>query len=285
MVQSLAKISAVVVATTICSTLAVNAIDVRGDWARTMLGSIFSSVQEVAGPCPIGMQLVTAGLEPFCIDRYEVSTGKECPDDSPESHIETERNLMDDGCQSVSETGRLPWRYISQHEATLVCARSGKRLPSAREWYLAALGTQDGADVFTRESCNSARNRADGVAVTGGGMRCVSDAGVYDMVGNVWEWVAEEVHQGTWSDRTLPASGFVSGADLAGVAYETGGTGATQFSGDRYTLDVRIHAGMLRGGYYDSGVSAGVYALYAASPPEFTGEAVGFRCVMAPHMQ
>jgi len=102
------------------------------------------------------------------------------------------------------------------------------------------------------------------------------------MVGNVWEWVDAEVHHGMKEGLELPPSGYVHGADLDGIAYETAGGQDERFHGDRFWTDPTIHAGIMRGGYYDSKSNAGIYSVYAASPPTFTGEAAGFRCVSAP---
>ncbi len=281
MVQSFAKTVAVVAGAMFFSTLAVNALDMRGYLAQSLLGMVFFGQSEDTGPCPVHMVLVDTALEPFCIDQYEVSAGKDCPYADPASINETALNIADKDCAPVSEQRRVPWRHISAIDSEQVCSRAGKRLPTAGEWYKAALGTRDPAGAYQSDECNVASNRADGVAPTGNGLRCVSDVGAYDMIGNVWEWVGEEVVDGAWQGGALPASGYVSGADLYGVAFETGTIPNDTFHGDRFWSDFTVRAGMMRGGYYNSGGSAGIFSIYAASPRTFTGDAVGFRCVSA----
>jgi len=283
MIPSLAKTAAVIVSSTILATLAVNAVDMRGHFADTLLGNLFKVIsQEEIGPCPENMTLVTQALVPFCVDMYEASVGDSCTYTEPTSVEQTELNLVDNDCVPVSEPNMLPWRFVTQQQAQRACSRADKRLLTAGEWYKAALGTPDPKGGWLEDHCNVARNRADGADGTGAGIRCVSDAGVYDMVGNVWEWVEETVHEGNWDGRLLPQGGFVSGADIDGIAYETSSAQQELFNQDRFWSDSTIHAGVMRGGYFASNGGAGVFATYAASPPTFSGDAVGFRCATTP---
>lgn len=286
MIQSLAKTTAVIVGSTILATLAVNAVDMRGRVASTFLGGVlFSSSSENQRICPDNMVLVSQALVPFCIDVYEVSAGSECLYAAPTQSKETSLNLSDPGCKPESVAGGRPWVAISQHEAQQACSRSGKRLPTASEWYKAALGTPSPNGMYTEEYCNVARNRDDGVALTGGGMRCVSDAGAYDMIGNVWEWVDGVVEYGEWDGRRVPPTGYVSDVGTDGIAFLTDGKQNEIFGEDRFWSDASIRAGLMRGGYYESKSNAGLFATYAASPPTFTGDAVGFRCAVTPIQQ
>lgn len=280
MFGTLLKTIVVVVSSTVLATLAVNAVDMKGYISKTMLGSVFggSELSESTN-CPEYMVQVTQALTPFCIDAYEASAGDSCSYLNPKTEDETMVNLTDTDCVAQSRPNAMPWRHISLNQAQQACSRAGKRLPSADEWYKAALGTLDTQKGLTDEHCNVAHNRADGIAKTGSGMRCVSDAGAYDMIGNTWEWVQEMVHHGTWNNRHVPETGFVSGADLYGIAYETQSARQDRFNNDRFWSDSTIVAGMMRGGYFNSGGQAGIFATYAASPPTFTGEAAGFRCV------
>lgn len=281
MIKNLAKTMVVIVSSTILTTLAVNAFDMSGYFSQALLGRLFFASEEKTTMCPENMTLVSQALTPFCIDMYEASADNRCFFKDPKGESETTLNLSNTECKAVSKTNVFPWRNISLDQAQQACSRAGKRLPTAGEWYKAALGTPDTNSGWTEENCNVANNRADGISVTGGGMRCISDAGAYDMVGNVWEWVEETVSNGTFGDRTLPQTGFVSGVDVDGIAFETNTGKESMFNNDRFWLDSTIHAGIMRGGYYNSQSQAGVYATYIGSPPTFSGEAVGFRCVVS----
>jgi formylglycine-generating enzyme required for sulfatase activity len=286
MFQNLTKTAAVVVSSTILATLAVNAVDMRGYFVSTMLGGLFFSVQDKkTDVCPENMKLVEEALNPFCVDMYENSTNENCIYENPENEDETIINLSSPKCFSVSEPSRKPWTNITVEEAKKACESAGKRLPTASEWYKSAIGTPDTNFGWNEETCNVAHNREDGVAKTGGGMRCISDVGAYDMVGNVWEWVSETVNNGEFNGEILPETGFVSEVDFNGIAHKTSPVATDEkFNNDRFWMDNSIVAGMMRGGYYGSQTQAGLYSIYAASSPTFSGDAVGFRCVSDPNI-
>jgi formylglycine-generating enzyme required for sulfatase activity len=283
MIQTLTKTMVVIVSSTVLATLTVNAVDMRGYFPDTLVAFLFgAATSHESEVCPAGMALVTQALTPFCVDVYEASPGPNCPFSNPQTVEETALNLATPTCGAQSVSQRVPWRQVTQHDAQQACSRAGKRLLKPDEWYKAALGTRDASQAFGEDGCNVSHNRADGAAPSGDGMRCVSDSGAYDMVGNVWEWVDAVVVHGVYEGVTLPLSGYVQGADLAGIAHVTGSAQDERFGGDRVWTDATIEAGMMRGGYYDSGGQSGLFSLYAASPQSFTGDAVGFRCGVTP---
>ena len=281
MFKTLTKTAAVVVSSTLLTTLAVNAVDTGGDVARSLTAMLGGTELET-GPCPKNMVLIDQALVPYCIDMYEASAGELCRYGDPQSVDESDLNLADPTCIPTSVPQAVPWRYINQEQAERACVRAGKRLPSPGEWYKAAIGTPDDMALLSEEQCNIARNRSTDVAPTGSGMRCVSDVGVYDMVGNVWEWVEGQSVSGMWNDVALPPSGYALNVDTEGVPVETGQRQDERLHGDRFWLDKNTVTGLMRGGYYNSKADAGVYTVYAASPPTFVGDAVGFRCVSDP---
>lgn len=279
MIHTLTKTAAVIVSSTILATLAVNAADTHGRALTTYLGAmLLSAPEQTHAVCPESMVSVDDALVPFCVDMYEVSADKSCPFKNPISNSETSINISDEDCMPASVPNAHPWSNVTQPQAANVCARAGKRLLTTGEWYIAARGTPDSASGLDEEQCNISSNRADGPATTGSGMRCVSDAGTYDMVGNVWEWVDGSVMQGEWEAVPLPQTGYVHEVDMHGMPRVTGSAADERFNGDRFWSDVEHDTGLMRGGYYGSGDNAGIYAVYAASPQSFYGDAVGFRC-------
>src|SRR5207249_12241511 len=85
---------------------------------------------------------------------------------------------------AVSIPGVTPAAFITWFQAAAAARNSLKRLPTNQEWQVAAFGTPDG------NPCNVS---SASVAFTGAALGCISDVGAFDMVGNVYEWVADWV--------------------------------------------------------------------------------------------
>jgi len=94
---------------------------------------------------------------------------------------------------AVSIPGVVPTACISAYQAEAACALSGKRIPSNTEWTQAAQGTPR---AFTDNGTTSCNVLTAGTPLnTGSRSACVSTAGAFDMLGNVWEWTQDP---GTW---------------------------------------------------------------------------------------
>ncbi|MBY0310044.1 SUMF1/EgtB/PvdO family nonheme iron enzyme [Patescibacteria group bacterium] len=223
--------------------------------------------------CPTGMvEIENPNRMRFCIDAYEVSPSRECPFAVPASSVETAANANDGECSPVPRPLQLPWVQVARVQAEQLCARAGKRLPTSHEWYLAARGTPDSS-----ASCNV----NGGLTKTGASTECLSGMAVYDMVGNVWEWVAGEARVGAFEGTALPPEGFVTAVSPEGVPTATASTGDAVYNNDYLWADSVGTFALMRGGFHGSRDDAGVYTLHAAVAPEFASAAVGFRCALS----
>ena len=152
-----------------------------------------------AKSCPIGMVLVESPDNNIriCVDKYETS----------------EKDLFDKA---------VPFSNQNYHSCKKLCARSGKRLLSHKEWRVSCLGTvpekcnkyrkhpvarkifMNGAWVYNGKNCKSEENAwgtclqdpainlmANSLAPNSSFEQCVSKYGVVNMVGNLGEWVSD----------------------------------------------------------------------------------------------
>jgi formylglycine-generating enzyme required for sulfatase activity len=156
---------------------------------------------------------------------------------------------------AVSIAGVHPTACVTWFQAQQACANARKRLPTNAEWQMAVAGTPDpGPDNGTTD-CNTF-SVFDAVN-TGSRTGCVSNYGAFDMVGNVWEWVAD------WVPRSTACGSWGGSGDfqcLAGAA-TSGEVGA-----------------LVRGAGFFNGTGAGPLAVDGNGPPSNATYVVGFRC-------
>jgi len=170
-------------------------------------------------PCPPEMAL-TAGT---CMDRYEARLLERRDDGSltPFPPFSRPKNGV---FVAESRAGVRPQGYISQLEAARACQNAGKRLCALSEWYRACRGERDTlypyGPRYVSGRCNVGKphllsilhgndprawsydtgfndpeldRRPGFLAATGEHPGCVTSRGVYDLVGNLHEWVADRV--------------------------------------------------------------------------------------------
>ncbi len=234
--------------------------------SQTALGIFAQGV--VNEDCPAGMETVSTGELRFCIDTYEAGVGDTCIVAEPKSPSETALNAVDADCEVISQSAVLPWRFVTSLQAEQLCARVGKRLPTAQEWYQAALGTIDSAE------CNTAGT----LQPSGKNEACRSGSGAFDMVGNVWEFVQGGVLDGELNRNVLPGSGYVSAVNGSGVPTESSTTPQVIFNDDYIWSSAEGSFAVMRGGYYGSGSDGGLYSMHAMITRDFSSGAIGFRC-------
>jgi sulfatase modifying factor 1 len=160
-----------------------------------------------------------AHVADFCIDRFEahlvlvdeVGANGVHPSNRPVGRAKV---------RAASARGVLPQAYVSYEDARAACDRAGKRLCRRAEWRRACRGSVDTkypyGDRRRRDHCNDAgveplaalHGRTSeatwgfdvmndpalhlvpgSVARTGRFTRCASEEGVFDLVGNLHEWI------------------------------------------------------------------------------------------------
>jgi formylglycine-generating enzyme required for sulfatase activity len=168
------------------------------------------------------------------------------------------------GVYAVSVLGVLPTTCTTWFQAVQACAVSGKRLARNEEWQRAAAGTPDPGTDDGSTDCNI--STANTPLNTGSRSNCKSSWGVFDMVGNVDEWVAD------WADRANV--GCTDWTTLTGIA----GGDSSCFGGDGTGAFNQIPGALVRGGFWIDGTAAGVFAVNSSNGPSGSFSRFGFRC-------
>lgn len=249
----------------VLSTVGIQASDFASGIAGRLTGSAFTS----DGPCNEHEVLLRFGPYALCMDTYEASPAGSCPYLTVSGDSASDSNVESAACAPVSEPAREPWRFVSYTEATQLCARVGKRLPTTDEWYRVAIGQAETATCVLDAAAPSPT----------GSVGCVSPLGVHDLVGNVWEWMGDTVTDGTIDSRYVPQSGYVELVDDSGVVLRTSNQPVAAFGDDYAWVNHEGVRGILRGGFYGSGSDGGVFSQNMSVALDFATAGVGFRCV------
>jgi sulfatase modifying factor 1 len=195
----------------------------------------------------------------FCVDKYEGTIVIREADGTETAH--PHYLPLPDGKVALAKSvaGVLPQGYISAKKAEGACRASGKRLCHPVEWRAACGGSEgtafpygpkrepgkchdSGASPMITFHVNTMRrgwgltelndprnNQLEGtVSKTGAFPDCVSDQGVYDMVGNLSEWTADTngtFQGGLWLDTSQHGDGCAYRTTSHGYEYHDYSTG------------------------------------------------------------
>jgi hypothetical protein len=181
-----------------------------------------AAIMSTNARCPADMALVD---DRVCVDRWEASLVERVPGGaerawSPYLPIDGRETLV----RAVSRSGVIPQGYISGRQAAVACSGSGKRLCSVDEWEHACRGPSNlqfpYGDARRAGACNDdirpvhpvaevgqllgipherlwqdgmnqtlINQLTDTLLPTGSRAECTNAYGVYDMVGNLHEWI------------------------------------------------------------------------------------------------
>lgn len=142
--------------------------------------------------------LRTVFLDAYYMDVYEVTNGmyKDCVDNGPCQPPLTERSLTRDAYYGNPEFSNYPVVYVNWDQAQTYCRWRGGRLPTEAEWEKAARGDAGARSLPWGEDLTCEKTNYDQCFVgdtteVGSYPDGVSPYGIHDMMGNVWEWVAD----------------------------------------------------------------------------------------------
>jgi sulfatase modifying factor 1 len=232
--------------------------------------------------CPPEM----ARVRSTCIDRYEARLLARDAAGALTPHPAHLRPPEGGGFVAESRAGVKPQAYISRNESAAACEAAGKRLCSVSEWYGACRGQADTlfpyGPKYEAGRCNvnkahllslifgkdprgwsydenfnspELNQRPGFLAETGSYSGCATPSGVFDLVGNLHEWVSDRV------DVTLAKKIPLT-------------------DGNRSRLGSNTGKGLFMGGFFSTLNQHGEGCTFAtaAHEPAYHDYSTGFRC-------
>jgi sulfatase modifying factor 1 len=241
-----------------------------------------AAAPEYRAKCPPDM----VRIADFCIDRYEARLVQLEDDGRIVPHPHYDRPEPGKRYLALSEAGVFPQGYVSRLESASACENAGKRLCKLTEWYRSCTGARGWTYPYGKTEqpnvCNTKKvhllthffggdphgwaydahfnsplldQQPGFLAETGAYVGCASEEGVYDLVGNLHEWVSNAI------DREL--------ADQV------------PFIGNVHNkLGKLPENGIFMGGFFSTGSEHGEGCTYLTigHEPKYHDYSTGFRC-------
>ena len=235
--------------------------------------------------CPYGNMSYIDKLGGFCIDQYEASMPNATAINMSSNETEIAQRNAPGTMQAHSAGGVIPWVRINRDNARIACTNAGKYLCTSEQWLAAAnlkgqvydlpaIVTDCNVVSGSPAECTDLSYEAGDACTTGYMSNCVSSENVYDMIGNVYEWVNETV--------TTIAPGASQGWYYpSDTGWQTSPGVLTDKYGDDGTYflsGTNANRAVLRGGYWADGADAGVFTAFLYYGASYTVDSVGFRC-------
>lgn len=197
-------------------------------------------------------------LDAYYMDKYQLSVGEYAKFLESTSHVPPEEW----GIMRKSMHQKRPVINVDWTDADAYCKWAGKRLPTEAEWEKAARGTDGriypwGNELPTQFHANMKKEVWNNhVVLTPVGMfeDGKSPYGIYDMAGNVWEWVSDWYDPNSYTTSSLRNPAGPPRGDYKVVRGGSWGSGPK----DLRATDRETHL------------------------PSFRGYGTGFRCAKTP---